>query len=251
MRLPVSVTMITKNEECRIADAIEAVLPWAGEIIVVDSGSTDRTCEIARALGAKVHHRDWTGYGPQKRYAETLCNNWWILNVDADEIVTPELASEIQWLFSHGEPSPASYKVRILTVYAGDDWPRPFANDYNVIRLYHRSIGSFRDHPVFDRIDIGKHRANQLKNPIYHHCHLSIDHAIEKALRFSAFRAETSQPRSHAVLCLRLIIEAPLTFLKFYIGRRHITGGWKGFYFSAIHAFMRLTRIARMLEASQ
>lgn len=248
MKLPLSVFIIAQDEEKRIADAIEAVQPWADEIIVVDSGSTDSTREIASALGAHVYQHDWTGYGPQKRYAEGLCRNRWVLNVDADEVVTPNLACEIQWLFRHGTPRPAAYKVRILNVYPGDESPRWLANDYNVVRLYHLEVGTYRDHPVYDRVETRGHKTLQLRSPVYHYTHLSITHAVEKAMRFSSFRAKEGSRSSRTLLYARLIVEFPVAFLKSYIGRRHITGGWKGFYFSVVQAFMRLTRIARMLE---
>lgn len=248
MKIPLSVFIITKNEESRIARTIEAVNQWADEIIVVDSGSTDSTVEIAKSLGASVHFRDWTGYGPQKRYAEGLCRNPWVFNIDADEVVTDNLAAEIRKLFTDGTPDAAAYNTRILTVYPGHDRPRPLANDYNVVRLYHRRIGSYSDHPVFDRVEIGNCKPRQLNGPIHHHSCTSIDHAVEKAMRFSAFRASTTKSRSRKTLLARLAFEGPLTFLKFYVGRRHITGGWQGFYFSLVGAFMRTTRIARLLE---
>lgn len=251
--IPLSVFMIAKDEEARIGAAIDAVRRWADEVVVViDQRSSDATQEIAESMGASIYRQEWFGYGPQKRYAEQLCRNLWVLNIDCDEVVTPELAGEIQWLFRHGTPHPGAYRTRILTVYPGDARPRCCANDYNVVRLYHRSVAAYRNHPVYDRVEVREGiTIGQLEKPIWHHAHINIDHAIEKAMRFSAFRAAESKPRSRAVLFARLAIEGPLTFLKFYLGRRHITGGWKGFYFSAVHAFMRLTRIARMIDETR
>ena len=91
----ISAFIIAKNEAARIARTLEA-LAWADQIVVVDSGSTDETVAIAQAAGSEVHHREFDGYGPQKVFAEGLCRNDWVLNVDADEVVTPELAAELQ-----------------------------------------------------------------------------------------------------------------------------------------------------------
>ena len=126
MKLPISIFIITRNEEARIGRTIEAVRDWVAEVIVVDSGSTDETVAIAKALGAKTFHRDWTGYGPQKRFAEDQCSQDWWFNIDADEVVTPPLREELQSLFLKGEPSPCAFKVRIPYVYPGNEKPRPY-----------------------------------------------------------------------------------------------------------------------------
>jgi glycosyltransferase involved in cell wall biosynthesis len=249
MTLPLSVFLIAKDEEARLARTLEAVADWADEIIVVDSGSTDRTLDIARHYGAKTFQHGWRGYGPQKRFAEQQCRNDWIFNVDADELVTPALKQEIVALFASGEPIPAAYRIRILNVYPGRAKPRWLANDYNVVRLYHRKAGSYRDHPVFDRVTVTGPEC-RLSAPIWHYPHVSIEHALDKANRFSSFRAGETKRRSQIGLMMRLVIEFPLTFAKFYLLRRHCFGGWRGFYFSAAQAFMRLTRIAKALEAA-
>lgn len=252
MALPISVFIIAKNEEARLARVIEALTPWAGEVIIVDSGSTDRTVEIAQSLGAVVHHNEWSGYGPQKSFAERQCRFDWVLNVDADEVVMPPLADEMRALFADGAPPPGAYRVKILTVYPGDTKPRPFANDYNVVRLYHKAAGTYSDHPVFDRVILrDKVEPKQLHHPIYHYSFMSIAHTIDKGNQFTNFRSSHSKKRSGAYLKTRLVFEFPTAFVKYYIFRRHCTGGWKGFYFSICQAFARTTRIAKMLEAAE
>jgi len=246
--IPLSAFIIVKNEEKRLSRTISALKPWVDEIIVVDSGSTDRTMEISRSLGARTSFREWKGYGLQKAYAERQCRNNWVLNVDADEVVTPELAAEIQALFAAQIPMPGAYRLKILTVYPGEAKPRPWAKDYNEVRLYHRSVGAYREHPVYDRVILRNTQARQLQQPVLHHAYLSFSHIIEKNNQFSSFRSRNSPARSAAYLKCRLATEFPLTFAKAYFGRRHVFGGWKGFYFALCHAFMRTTRIAKMLE---
>ena len=248
--IPLSAFLIIRNEEARLPATLSALRDWVDEIVVVDSGSTDCSLEIAKSFGAHVYHRSWTGYGPQKRFAEEQCRNAWMLNVDADEVVTPKLASEIQALFSESPPPPGAYKVRILNVYPGDKRPRPLANDYNVVRLYHRAAGRFSDDPLHDRVLLGNVRPGQLTGVIYHYPYINFEQALNKYNRFSSYSASKSRRRSSPLLRLRLFIEFPVSFVKFYIIRRHILGGWKGFYFSLANAFMRTTRIAKMLEAT-
>src|SRR5918998_2158533 len=111
--LPVSVFIIAKNEADRIGDTIRAVRDLTDDLIVVDSGSTDGTQAVAETLGARVIHNAWPGYGPQKRFAEELCRHPWLLNLDADEVVPPDLAAEIRGLFMDGEPGRQAYRIRI------------------------------------------------------------------------------------------------------------------------------------------
>lgn len=239
----ISVFLITRNEAERLPQTL-AALRWADEIVVVDSGSTDRTVEIAREAGAATYHRHWDGYGPQKAYAEGLCRYDWLLNVDADEVVTPALAEEI---IRAAQGEPGAFRVRILNVYPGDNAPRPFANDYNVVRFYHRSVGRYRDHPLFDRVDTDV-PARSLTAPIHHFPLISLHHFVEKENAYSSFAAKAAKTRRRWPLLLRLPAEMPFAFLKFYILRRHITGGWKGFMFALTAAFARTLRIAKMLE---
>ena len=244
----ISVFLITRNEEARLPRTL-AALDWADQIVVVDSGSTDGTEEIAQAAGAEFYHRDWAGYGPQKVFAEGLCRNDWVLNIDADEVVTPELAAEMQAVAASGA-DPAGYNIRILNVYPGDQKPRPFANDYNVVRFYHRAAGGYRDHALFDRVVLtGPER--QLKAPIHHHALMSFHHFVEKENAYSTYVAQVAERRSRAGLIVRLVFEMPLSFLKFYFLRRHVFGGWKGFMFALSAAFCRALRLAKLLEAQE
>jgi len=247
-RLPVSVFLIARDEAARLPRTL-AALGWADQVVVVDSGSTDATPEIVRAAGAELHHRDWTGYGPQKAFAETLCRHDWMLNVDADEVVTPELAAEIARLFAAGPPPPGAYRVPILNVYPGESRPRWLARDYCVVRFYHRAAGRYRDHPLFDRVVLADGvRPGRLAAALWHHPLICWAHFVDKENRYTSFQAAEAGLRPRWRLLMRLPVEMPLAFLKFYLLRGHLTGGWKGFAFSLIAAFSRTLRIVKLLE---
>jgi glycosyltransferase involved in cell wall biosynthesis len=248
MKNPLSVFVIARNEEARIGRTL-AALDWADQIVVVDSGSTDATREIARAAGAEVHEHVWEGYGQQKAFAESLCRHDWLLNVDADEIVTPALAVEIAQLIAAGPP-PGAYRVRILNVYPGRDRPRWLADDYNVVRFYHRAVGRYRVHELFERVETDV-APGQLRGPLHHFPLLSWAHFVDKENRYSSYAAEIGRPRSRPALLLRLPFEMPLAFLRFYVLRRHFTGGWQGYVFALSAAFARTLRIAKMLERNR
>ena len=108
-----SAFLIVKDEAARLPRTLAALAGLADQVVVVDSGSSDATVEIARAAGAEVHRREWEGYGPQKRFAEDLCRHAWRLNVDADEVVTEALSREIRALLAGG-PATARSSTRLF-----------------------------------------------------------------------------------------------------------------------------------------
>lgn len=246
-RPAISVFLITMNEEARLARTLDAVKGWADQIVVVDSGSTDATVEIAKAAGAQVFHNEFTGYGPQKRFAEDQCAHDWLLNIDADEVVQPDLRDQIDACVATAPPS--LFRTRILNVYPGDACPRPFANDYNVVRLYHRAAGRYRDHPLFDRVEPnGNPPVAQLAAPIFHYPFVDWSSLLAKLDRLATLQAREAKPKPRWQLLVRLVTEAPIQFLKFWLARRHVFGGWKGFAFAGIAAFGRWLRIVKMLS---
>ena len=155
-----SVFLITLNEADRLGETLAAVSGIASEIIVVDSGSTDATVEVARTGGARVIRERWRGYGPQKRFAEEQCAGPWLLNLDADEFVPPALAAEIRALFAHGEPRHVAYKIQIADQLPDSTAPKRFAYGPSPVRLYRKDAGRYSDSPVHDRVDL---RARQLR----------------------------------------------------------------------------------------
>ncbi len=250
-KLPLSCFIIAKNEEQRIARTIKSVLDLVDEVIVIDSGSTDKTIEICRALGARVMHNDWSGFGPQKRFGEDQCHHDWVLNLDADEVPTPELCTEIRTLFHQGTPPEVCYSIYLPTVYPGAQKPRLFADYHNYIRLYDRTKVRFSDSPVHDTVRPGNQQIGQLNAPAYHHCYRSLSHMIDKYNFYTDLQAKTLKKRNPLTLKLRLLTEFPFGFFKFYILRRHFTGGHRGVTRALAGAAFRHFRIAKMLEHAE
>ncbi len=149
--LPLSVFIIARNEADRIGATIRAIRDLTDDLVVVDSGSTDGTQALAESLGARVIHNPWPGYGPQKRFAEEQCRHPWLLNLDADEVVPPDLAAEIRALFAAGEPSSPAWRIGIAEVFPGEDRPHPLAYTLSPVRLYRKDRGRYSPSPVHDR----------------------------------------------------------------------------------------------------
>ncbi len=247
-KLPVSCFIIAKNEAHRIARCIASVIDWVDEVIVVEDGSRDDTTDVAARVGAKVVNHQWQGFGQQKRFGEEQCRNTWVLNLDADEVAPPELRSELAAILGSGGPEYAAYWMNVHIIYPGWQKPRLWAKDHKCIRFYDRSRVRFRDSTLHDSVEPGDHPTGWLSSPLWHHTFTSIEDLKAKCDERATYSALHSSQRSLAKLRLRSVIEWPLVFAKYYIHRRHFTGGLVGLRYCKIMAHYRRQRILRMLK---
>lgn len=247
IRVPLSCTIIAKNEADRIARCIDAVKPICDDIVVVDSGSVDETVKIAESLGARTVFRAWDGFGPQKRFAEDCAKHDWILNLDADEVATPGLVQEIAALMA-SEPPLKAYRFRQITVYPGWEKPRLWADYHNYVRLYDRRTVRFKNSLTHDTVDLGGAKAGQLMQGALHFSFRSLEHVRKKLDHWTDLQAlEHKRPRWQ--MLLRRPIEYPMLFFRYYIQRRHFTGGLYGIKAAHTFAAGRAQRIAKFLAA--
>jgi glycosyltransferase involved in cell wall biosynthesis len=247
--LPLSIFIIARNEADRIGDTICAVRELTDDLVVVDSGSTDGTQDVAAELGARVIFNTWAGYGPQKRFAEEQCRHDWLLNLDADEVAPPELVAEIRALFAAGEPPRQAYSVRIAEMFPGEEAPHPFAYALSPVRLYRRSAGRYAPSPVHDRVDLKPGtKVGRLKGIVHHRSVRSLGDQIDKLNRYSDQQAADLEARGVSIPTWRVYVEFPAAFLKAYLGRRHILRGTYGFLTAMNFAIARHLRIAKHVE---
>lgn len=187
----VSVFMITLNEADRIGKSIAAATRISNDIVVVDCGSTDGTQNIAEAMGARVIYRAWDGYGRQKNFAQDQCKSDWVFNLDADEVLSEELISEVNEMFSGEGPSADAYTVKIVDVMPGRSAPRRFAYFYDPVRLYQKDKGAFSLSPVHDRVQLqGGVVCSGLKGKIYHFSIRSVGDQISKFNKYSDLQVD-------------------------------------------------------------
>ncbi len=186
MAKTLSVAVITLNEAANLARTLGSVR-WAGEIVVVDCGSTDATLEIARGSGARVFEEPWKGFAAQKNSAIAKASGDWVLSLDADEEVSPALAQEIQALMA-GEPEFAAYRIPRLNHFLGRAlrhggyWPDP------KLRLFRRGSASFEERPVHETMKAAG-TVGRLKNPLLHHCYPTLEDYTEHMNRYSTLGA--------------------------------------------------------------
>ena len=245
-RCPLSCCIIAKNEADRIERTILAAKAIADEIIVVDSGSTDDTVAVAERAGARVFFRAWDGFGPQKRYAEECATHDWILNLDADEVITPALASEIHRVLSTSPPLKA-YKFRQVTVYPGRSAPRLWADAHNYARLYDRRAVRFRDSLVHDIVDLAGHKPGQLKGWALHYSWRTLDHVRTKLDGYAELSAKELK-KSVPEVVVRLPFEYPILFFRYYVLNRHFTGGLYGVKVAHTFAAGRTKRLIKFIK---
>ena len=250
-RLPISVFIIARNEADRIPTAIRSVREWVDEVHVIDSGSDDDTMAVSEALGARVHSRAWTGYGPQKVFGESLCRNDWLLNIDADEEVGPELCAEITALFAGGDPACAAYTVPILPLYNFQVRAHPWTAHHHPVRLYRKSCAGFKDSTVHDTVVVHAGNIGHLRGMVNHRSFRSLTHHVDKVNFYSSAQAENLFQKRREPSFLALLLVPPLAFLKSYFLRREFVNGVDGIVISYMYAFQRFIRLAKAREYFQ
>lgn len=248
-RLPLSVFIIAKDEADRISRTILSVRDWADEVVVIDSGSADDTVAVSAALGARTSFHAWTGYGPQKRHGETLCRNDWVLNLDADEEVTPDAAAEICSLFAYGVPPLKAYRVRLAEIFPFEIKPHFFGQSKTYVRLYDKSAVRFKDSTVHDTVFVPEDmKVGRLKCVFLHRSLRSHAHTIEKINRYSSMQAENLYRKGRRFGGLRIALLPLYAFFKAYVLRGFIFYGVDGIVQAYIYAFARFIRAAKTRE---
>ncbi len=225
--MTLSAIIITKNAGDMIRRCIESVA-WADEIIVVDSGSSDDTADICRALG--VHFSvtpDFPGFGPQKNRALDAATSDWVLSIDADEWVTPELQHEVRATIARAEASPA-YAMPRCSSFCGRTmqhsgwWP-----DY-VVRLFRRDAARFSDSLVHERLLVNG-VTRKLRQPLMHEAISTMDQVLDKMNRYSTASALMQHEQGRKGCLATALLHGGWAFFRHYVLRRGFLDGKEGF----------------------
>ncbi len=246
-RQPISCYIRTLNEERRIAEVIRAAFQVASEVIVVDSGSTDATLDLARAAGAQVIEQPWLGNGRQKRVGEDAARHDWLLDLDADEVVSPELAAEIRALFEESPPL-NMYRIKVVTVPPfGEPW-WTFKLKF-VIKLYNKRHIRIPDHAAWDQFTPSpQDKIGRLRAPLLHYQFTGIELVLAKLNRATSIRARESRLKSLPMVIARIIFGMPFYFFREYILNGLFKGGVYGFAYALTLAFGRWLKDVKMYE---
>lgn len=243
-RQPLSVAIITLNAAAQLAACLDSAA-FADDIVVVDSGSTDGTVELAEARGARVVQQDWLGFGPQKQFAVEAAKHDWVLCLDADERVSPELRTGIENALQ--APSTAAFRFarcnRFLGRYLkhGEGYP-----DWS-LRLFDRRRARWSADAVHEKV-IADGPVGTLAGDLLHDSAETLAIYLTKQNRYTSLAAEMALAAGKRASFGRLFFSPLIRFIKFYLVRQGFRDGLPGLVHIAIGCFNSFMKYAKMLE---
>ena len=238
----ISVIIIAKNEEQNIEDCLRSV-QWADEIILVDSESEDRTVEIARRYTQKIFKRKWEGYSKQKKYALSLASNEWILSVDADERVSPELRDEIQSGLADGFDG---FSISRRNYFLGKHITGCGWNNDLQLRLFKKSKTTVTDRLVHESFEVNG-KIGKLNNRIDHYSYRSLKDSISKMNNYSSLEARQKY-KNKKVSPVDFITHPASAFIQYFIVRKGYRDGKYGLMVSLLHAMTNMQIYMKIWE---
>lgn len=241
----VSAVIIALDEEDNIKKAIKTV-EWADEIIVVDSGSKDKTVEYAKKAGAVVYKREWKGYIDQKNWANSKAGGEWILSIDADERVTPDLKSEIIKVIKSGTELNGFYIPRRAVFLGRKIKHCHWYPDYQ-LRLFRKKKALWKGGLVHERIEV-KGTAGKLKNDLIHYTYKNIDDQTAKLNKYSSLWAMDAFKKGKRTGILAIAIFPAATFLNVYFLRLGFLDGYPGFVIAKSLAYYSLQKKMKLYQ---
>jgi len=242
----VSVITLTLNEEANIGACLESV-GWADERIVVDSGSTDRTAEIAGKNGARVLRVSWEGYGPTKNRALAEARYDWVLWLDADERVLPELASELQSIAEQHAPNASGYSVARRAYFLGR-WIRHCGwYPSRVIRFFKREEGRFSENKVHEHVVL-QGSTEPLNHDLIHLTDPTLSHYFQKFNRYTSLAAEEMFLAGRRSRLSDLVVRPFLTFARMFFLRRGFLDGTPGLILCMASSTYVFAKYAKLWE---
>jgi len=242
---PVSVVIITFNEESNIKAALESAR-WADEIVVLDSFSTDGTVAIAREYTDRVYQEPWRGFSGQKAKAVSLAEHDWVFVLDSDERFTPELATEIKGLMASG-PDKDGYRCARRNHFMGREiryggwYP-----DYSV-RLFDRRKGKFGERSVHEAVEVDG-AVGTLKNPMLHFTYTGVSDYLARMDRYSSLAADELRKAGRTAGVSDMFLRPPITFIKMFFMKQGFRDGMHGLVIALLYAFYTFSKYAKLWE---
>lgn len=240
-----SVTIITRNEASNIRDCVKSV-GWADEVVVVDQFSEDGTADMARDLGARVFTEPWHGFARQKNLAIERALGPWILSLDADERVSPQLREEIATALGQNRDI-RGYFISRRNFFLGK-WIRHggWFPDYT-LRLFRKGFAKFQERDVHERVVVTG-RTEHLRHSIDHYTYRSVSDYVQRMDRYSRLAAREIAKRGMGFSWTRSTLRPLFTFLKMYVLKRGFLDGREGFFLATSYAYYTFLKYWRVLE---
>lgn len=240
-----SVTLITLNEEHNLRDCLESVR-FADEIILVDSGSRDRTLEIAKEFQVKVFQEPWQGFSGTKNSAQEKAGGDWILNIDADERVTPALRNEIQGILRQGTDC-AGFRVPRKNYFCGQ-WIRHGGwHPNSQLRLYRKDAGRFAPREVHEQVEV-QGRVGTLVQPLEHYTYRSISDYLRRMDRYADLSARQYHKEGRRIGWPAIVFRSWFTFFQMWILKRGFLDGGNGLLLAVLYSQYTFIKYAKLKE---
>jgi len=245
-KIPLSVAIITKNEEENIRACLESVA-FAGQIVVVDSGSTDATLAIAAEFGCDIYREGWFGFGPQKQIAIDKCSKSWVLLLDADERIPPDTAEFIKEIVMSSDAKTAGFSFPRKNYFQGrwirhaGWWPD------RVLRLFRRDAGRMTDAAVHEAVEV-RGAVKNLDAVIEHYTESGLDKILQKIDRYSTLGAREAFAAGKRSSPASAFFRAALTFLQDYFLRLGILDGRQGLTLAVTDSVNKFFKYAKLSE---
>ncbi len=243
MPAPLTVVIPTLNEASQIGECVRG-LAWAGEVIVADGGSGDGTPDVAQAAGAKVLRGTWGTIAAQRNAAIAAARHEWILALDADERVEPDLAREISDTIA--SPAHAAYATRRRNVYLGRTITHAGWGSDWVVRVFKRDR-RYVERRVHEHLERGSD-VGRLRAPLVHVPYRDLSHHIEKVNRYATWAAQDLSDRGRRARLTDLVVRPPLRFFQMYILKLGLLDGWHGAVLCGLAAVSVFLKYARLWE---
>jgi len=244
--VPVSVIVITRNEEKNISECLRSV-SWANEIIVVDAKSTDRTVELAKGFTSRVFVEEWLGFAPAKNFALDRALNEWVLWLDADERVTPELVAEILSVVRSPGVANAGFEMARRAYFIGK-WIRHcgWYPGY-VTRLFRKTMGRFDESRVHERLEL-RGSLGRLRHDLLHHTDHNLFHYFSKFNRYTSLAADDLVEENKPFTLYDVVVRPPFLFFKMFVLRLGFLDGMHGLVLSLLSASYVFVKYAKVWE---
>jgi len=243
-KIPISVVIITYNEELNVDNALASVSDF-DDIVVVDSFSSDKTVDIARKYTERIYQHEWQGFARQKQTAVDYARNEWVLVLDADERVSPALKKEIQTAITaagyDGFLIPRKNFFLGKWIRYGGWWPDA------VLRLFRRRSGAFDMREVHEKVVV-RGAVRSLAEPLEHYSYRSLSGYIKKMESYATLSAHEYRKRNNNTGVTALIINPASTFIKMYLLRRGFLDGVHGFLLAVLYSFHTFLKYAKLWE---
>jgi glycosyltransferase involved in cell wall biosynthesis len=241
-----SVIIPCYNEESNIKGCLESVT-WADEILVVDSFSTDTTLEIARKYTNRIIQHEYINSAAQKNWTIPQASHDWVLIVDSDERVTPDLRDEIIALLSQADLKDG-YWIKRKNILFGKEIKHSGWGSDTVLRLFRKELGRYKEKRVHAEVELKN--TGILDGYLEHFNMTSLSAWVNKINRYSSWKAEDKYEKGLKAPVLHMIVRPPIRFFKDYVLRLGMLDGWRGFLIAALSAFAELIMAAKVKLSS-